>query len=62
VVAVSLGSRVASNSEAITLQGGIIDFTEINGLLFVNQSQVVAPADWVVGNGVIHGIDRVLLP
>jgi len=44
-----------------TVNGATVDITTQDGSIFVNDAKVIAP-DIKVGNGVIHGIDTVLLP
>jgi uncharacterized surface protein with fasciclin (FAS1) repeats len=44
-----------------TLNGAMVNVTTIDGSVYVNEAKVIK-ADVATGNGVIHVIDRVLLP
>ena len=44
-----------------TVNGAMLNVTTIDGAIYVNDARVIK-GDIVVGNGVIHAIDTVLLP
>lgn len=54
-------SKVVRLSSAKTLQGSKVRITVKGGKVFVNTARVVIP-DVMASNGIIHVIDRVLLP
>jgi uncharacterized surface protein with fasciclin (FAS1) repeats len=57
---------VQSGQPVTTLQGGIVKIETTGGGLVVtdgrNRTSRVTQADWVSRNGVLHAVDRVLLP
>ncbi len=56
-----LAANIADGMNAASLEGKPLTFTLKDGAIYVNDAQIVAP-DLVTNNGVIHGIDQVLLP
>jgi uncharacterized surface protein with fasciclin (FAS1) repeats len=54
-------SQVVSLSSAETAQGGSVEISVADGVVFINGAQVVL-ADVEASNGIIHVIDTVLLP
>ncbi|MCC7055677.1 MAG: fasciclin domain-containing protein [Gemmatimonadaceae bacterium] len=53
---------VAAMKEATTLSGEKVGITVVNGAVTLNKSATVTSPDIVASNGVIHVIDRVLVP
>ena len=58
---VVMAESVVEVSEATTLQGSDIAVEVVDGKVFVNDSQVII-TDLEASNGVIHVIDKVLIP
>ncbi len=56
-----LARDAVAGGEAGTVQGGVVAFRIVNGRLQINDATATA-TDLDAGNGVIHVIDRVLLP
>ena len=54
-------SKVVKRSGAETLEGERVSFAVKGQKVFVNQARVITP-DIRAGNGIIHGIDAVLIP
>jgi uncharacterized surface protein with fasciclin (FAS1) repeats len=52
--------QIAGDSEQTTVEGGVLEIA-LNGGVTVNDATVIQ-ADVEAGNGVIHVIDRVLIP
>jgi uncharacterized surface protein with fasciclin (FAS1) repeats len=56
-----MSGDVATLANATTVEGGAIDISTPNGAVMVNDATVIS-ADIEASNGVIHVIDKVLLP
>lgn len=57
-----LSSDITSPITAPTLAGETLEVTNTNGMVMINGTAMVIAADIQAGNGVIHGIDKLLLP
>ncbi len=53
-------TQITQDSEQTTVEGGVLHIA-VNGAVTVNDATVIQP-DVEAGNGVIHVIDRVLIP
>jgi uncharacterized surface protein with fasciclin (FAS1) repeats len=53
--------RIANRHSASTLEGGRLHFRTRAGHVYVNRARVVT-ADIGASNGIVHAIDRVLIP
>ena len=56
-----MAADVSDGLEADTVQGGKVKFTVADGKVMINDANIVA-TDVVASNGVIHVIDKVILP
>jgi uncharacterized surface protein with fasciclin (FAS1) repeats len=56
-----MSTDITDGMEATTVEGSTVKFTIKDGMVYVNDAKVVK-ADIVTSNGVIHVIDKVLIP